>query len=641
MGYSTGRKPWRSDPPRAYTDESRGVKQKLFYLGLVVVVVFGALTLQLARMQLVNGSQYKVRAENNRLREVPITPTRGLIYDRNGVPLVNNTASFAAAVVPADVPKKQEDQITITLQELTGVPAGDISTKIDDRRRSNDPFTPVVIKENLTQDTAFALREQMADLPGVRVEVLPRRDYPDGMMLSDIVGFMGAVNEDEYAKYKDSGYTPNDRIGKTGVELTYEPVLRGIEGTKDVETDASGRELRVIDQTPAKPGNNVVLSIDLDLQQKVTEYLQAAMGGSRDAAAVVLDVRTGEVLAMVSLPAFDSNMFSGPIDDNAYQALLDNAGKPLVNHAIAEVYPPGSTFKQITGTAALQEGVATAGTTITSYGSIQVKNEYDPSISYTFKDWAALGTMNFYRGVAMSSDVYFYYLSGGYTDPNTGREVFQGLGATRLAAWARKYGLGSPTGVDLPGEAAGNIPDPDWKLQTVGEPWTIGDTYNFGIGQGYVTATPLQMVRVTAAIANGGDVLVPHVVKEIRDANGNTVSSIPRMVQTNLGIDPRNFSIFREGMREAVALPDGTAHSAASKYVQTAGKTGTAEFGERRPDGTYTEHGWFTGFAPFDNPQIAVVVFLDQGNGAINAAPVGGKIFDYYFGRRNLGQSAP
>jgi penicillin-binding protein 2 len=636
MGYDTGRKPWRSEPPRELTDEMSAVRQKVFYLGLVVVLVFGVLTLQLARMQLVQGKKYQLRAENNRLRQVPITPPRGLIYDRNGVPLVENRAAFSAAVVAADVPASQETAITLALQELTGVPAGDIAAKIDERRKSNDPFTPAVFKDDLTEDQAFMLRERLSDLPGVRVVVNARRDYPFGPLVSNILGYVYRIDPDEYAKLKNAGYQPDDRLGKTGVELTYESLLRGVPGEKVVETDASGREVRTIDERPAQPGANVTLSIDLDLQRKVTEILQAGMGKSANAAAVVVDVRTGEVLALVSLPSYDNNVFTNPKDSSAIEQLLNDPGKPLVDHAIAEMYPPGSTFKQVTALAALQEGIANANTQITSLGSIQVKNQYDPKIVYTFKDWAALGTLNFYRGVAMSSDVYFYYLAGGYTDPNTGREVFQGLGATRLAAWARKFGLGSATGIDLPGESEGNIPDPDWKQATFGEPWTIGDTYNMGIGQGYVTATPIQMAMVTAAVANGGDVLVPHVVHQVTSADGKVIVPPTRKVKSNLNVDPRNIAVLREGMREAV--DGGTAATAAIKGVQVAGKTGTAEFGERHADGTYDEHGWFTGFGPFDNPEIAVAVFLDRGNGALNAAPVASKIFDYYFSR-NLAQA--
>jgi penicillin-binding protein 2 len=366
------------------------------------------------------------------------------------------------------------------------------------------------------------------------------------------------------------------------------------------------------------------------LQEKTAEFLRDGMGASLNAAAMVMDVHTGEILAMVSLPNYDDNVFAD-ISEEQWRALLEDPAKPLVDHCISENYAPGSIFKQITGTAALQEGVANAGTTITSLGSITVKNEYDPDIVYIFRDWAAHGTMDFYGGVARSSDVYFYYLGGGYYQD--GAVVFRGLGETRLAEYARRFGLGALTGIDLPGEAAGNVPDPQWKEKEIGEPWTIGDTYNFSIGQGYVATTPLQMLRVTAAVANGGNVMVPRVVREIIDTQGRVVTPFKAKVARSLGISDENLATMREGMRQAVSASYGTATSAAVDGVSVAGKTGTAEFGPDLGGGTYESHAWFTGFAPAEDPQVAVIVFLQKGNGARNAAPIGGRILDYYFNR--------
>ncbi|HEX5139335.1 MAG TPA: penicillin-binding protein 2 [Dehalococcoidia bacterium] len=633
-----GRKPWSSEPFSEANNEDRRSKEKLFYFGLLVVFLFGVLTLQLARMQLVNGETYEQRAETNRLRIEPILPSRGLIYDSTGKPLVENVPSYAAAVVAADIPAGRETEISVALQELTGVPAGDIEQTITEREDSNDPFTPATIKDNLTQETAFAIREKLADLPGVRVVVEPQRHYLDNGLLAHILGFVGPVYQEDYAALAPAGYQLNDRVGKAGVEYTYESLLRGSTGSRAVETDASGREIQVLDQTPATPGLNVVLSIDEDLQQHVADILRAGMGASLNAAAVIVDVHTGDILSMVSLPSYDSNIFTGEVDQNALNQLSADPAKPMLNHAISEMYAPGSTFKQITGLASLQEGVANAGTQITSNGYIQVRSEFDPNTVYTFKDWRSdLGTMNFYRGLAMSSDVYFYYLAGGYSE--NGKQLFKGLGATKLAEWARRFGLGEETGIDLPGESTGLVPDPTWKEETVGEPWLLGDTYNFGIGQGYVNATPLQMALVTAAVANGGDVLAPHVVKELKDGDGNTVQIARQNVRRNLNVDPRNLNILREAMRQSVA--DGAAVNAQVRNVQVAGKTGTAEFGEQRPDGSYKEHGWFTGFAPFNDPEIAVVVFMEQGNGGGTAAPTAAKILDYYFNQRNVAESNP
>jgi penicillin-binding protein 2 len=646
MGFQTGRKPWTSDPMSPEGDERRAVREKIFYFGLLVVLLFGILTIQLARLQLVNGDKYSARAETNRLRQEAILPTRGLIYDNTGQPLVENRAAFAAAVVAADIPdidysgdtnvcREQCLDITIALQNFTGVPAAEIEATILERSESNDPFTPVVIKENLGSETAFALREKLAVLPGVRVVVEPVREYRESVLLSHILGFVGPVDEEEFVRLEDAGYQFDDRIGKAGVEYTYESILRGSPGTRFVETDASGREIEVLQEQPAQSGLNIVLSIDLDLQRQVEEYLREGMGESQNAAAIVIDVHTGDLLAMVSLPNYDSNIFSGEVDEEALQGLIDNPAKPMLDHAIGEQYPPGSTFKQITGLAALQEGVANAGTEIFSPGYLDVENEFIPGEFDRFVDWRSdLGTMNFYRGLAMSSDVYFYYLAGGYIED--GRFTFQGLGEERLAGWTRRFGLGESTGIDLPGETEGLVPDGAWKEETFGEGWLLGDTYNYGIGQGYVAATPLQMVLVTAAIANGGDVLIPHVVKELSDANGEAVPLRRQTVKRNLNIDPHNIDIMQEAMRQSV--DDGAAFTAAVSNVVVAGKTGTAEFGPEISPNVYKEHGWFTGFAPFNDPEIAVVVFMELGNGQGTAAPTAAKIIDYYFNQLQVAQ---
>ncbi len=422
----------------------------------------------------------------------------------------------------------------------------------------------------------------------------------------------------------------NDHVGYSGVELQYEDVLRGTPGRKEVEVDATGREIQTLDSKPAQPGNSLILSLDMRLQEKTAGFLQDGMGSSLNAAAMVMDVHTGEILAMVSLPNYDDNVFAD-ISEEQWRALLEDPAKPLVDHCISENYAPGSIFKQITGTAALQEGVANAGTTITSLGSITVKNEYDPNIVYIFRDWAAHGTMDFYGGVARSSDVYFYYLGGGYYEE--GVELFRGLGISRLSEYTRRYGLGALTGIDLPGEATGVVPDPTWKEENWGEIWTIGDTYNFSIGQGYVATTPLQMLLATATVANGGNVMVPRVVRDVIDSAGRVVRPFEPKVARNVGISDDNLAIMREAMRQAVSASYGTATSAAIDGVSVAGKTGTAEFGPDLGGGHYDSHGWFAGFAPADDPQIAVVVFLQKGNGAKDAAPVAGRIFDYYFNR--------
>lgn len=623
---TTRRRRWRSENVET-PDPKKDLSHKIWILRIVVIAAFAILTVQLARLQLIQGSEFQQRAQLNQLRIEPVIPSRGLIYDRYGVPVVENIPGFSAAFVAADIPRDQTLAIAGNVEKLLAVPALETTLKIEQARASNDPFTPVIIKDGLDKNTAFNLREQLPSMPGIQVIVDPVRRYTGGDVLSQILGYTGRVDEEDYAALKGSGYLASDRIGKAGIEATYEKYLRGAVGRKEIEKDATGREVRTLAQNAATPGNDLVLSIDLDLQRKATELTQAAANGGQ-AAAIVMDVRTGEVLALVSLPLYDNNVLSGKVDEPRLEQYLNDPKKPLVNHALSEQYAPGSIFKQITGAAALQEGVATTDTTIVSNGFIQIPNQYDPSILYTFKDWKVHGALNFYGGIANSSDVYFYYLAGGY---NAFGQNFKGLGIDRLARYSRQFGLGRKTGIDIAGEADGVIPDPAWKKETFGDDWFLGDTYNMGIGQGFVATTPIQMIRVVAAVANGGTLLTPRVVREVRDAQGHVVVAPGPKIEGNVGVSPENLAAVREGMREAVSV--GSANLGAVPGIEVGGKTGTAEFGPQFADGSYETHAWYSGFAPADNPQIAITVFLERGVGATNAAPLASKILDYYFHR--------
>jgi penicillin-binding protein 2 len=624
---ATGRRRrWRSENVEQPDPEGQA-KLRIWLLRIAVVLAFTALTVQLARLQLVRGDEFNERAELNQLRLEQTTPSRGIIYDRNGVAVVENVPSFAAAVVPADVPAGQALEVVAGIEAVLGVDPTEAIQRIDAGARSNNPFTPVILKEGLTREETFRLREVLAEIPGTRVIVEPVRRYTGGDVLSSLLGYTGRIDEEEYARLQDAGYGVSERLGKAGVEAAYEEYLRGVPGAKQIERDASGREVRTLGDSPAVPGNNLILSIDLDLQGKVTELTRAA-AGDYQAAAIVMDVNTGEILALVSLPLYDNNIFSGKVDDAKLEQYLNDPRKPLVNHALSEQYAPGSIFKQITGAAALQEGIATPGTLITSRGYIDVPNQYDPSVIYRFRDWSALGTLDFYGGLAMSSDVYYYFLGGGYYEYGFN---FDGLGIERLSNYTRMFGLGRATGIDISGEAEGIVPDPEWKEATIGEVWTTGDTYNMSIGQGYLATTPIQMVRVVAAVANGGTLLRPRVVREVRDSDGHVIKPNEPDVERVIPISAENFAVVREAMVQAVTW--GTAKNGAVRGVNVAGKTGTAEFGQRFADGNYLTHAWYSGFAPAEAPQIAVTVFLERGVGSENAAPLGAKIMDYYFNR--------
>ena len=582
------------------------------------------------RLQIISGDEYRERAETNTLREVQTPSARGLIYDREDRSLVLNDASFAVALIPADLSVEEGLNTYQILGPLLAMTAMEIEGKVQEHLTRESPVTPVIIKEALDDETVLVLSELEPVLPGLQIVRDPTRHYPAGELTSHVLGYVGELSPEEYRELAGEGYLVRDRIGKTGIELVYEDLLRGELGRRLLEVDAQGRELDVISEWEPVDGSNLVLAIDLELQNEVAEILEEAASSSDNAAAAVMDLRSGEILAMVSLPALDNNIFSGPISARELAAIVNDPGKPLLNHAISEMYQPGSTFKAIVAAAALQEGIASTDTVINSRGYITVEREFDPNVVDIFRDRAALGPLDFYGGLAMSSDIYYYYLSGGKAD-----EAFVGLGEDRVAKYARAFGLGEPTGVDLPIESAGLVPDASWKEETIGESWFVGDTYNFGIGQGYLAATPLQMLVAVAAIGNGGDVLVPHLLKEVRDSDGNVVRQVEREVRQRVPVERNHLDVVGRAMLQSVNA--GTASPAQVRGLSVAGKTGTAEFGQLRPDDTYETHGWFVGYAPYDDPQVAVVVFVQRGEGGAQAAPAAGQILDYLFNGRGSG----
>lgn len=598
-------------------------------LRAAVILLFGILAIQLINLQVIKGDQYKQRAEINALREIPIPAARGLIYDRNGQLLVQNTARFSAAIVPGDLPNPGQAAVYRLLSEKIGVPVTEIEAMVKVGAERQGDYSPAIIKKDIDHDTALDLMELEPHAPGLRLLIEPSRHYLSGSLLSHVLGYVGPISAEEIAELERDGYLFQDFLGKTGVEYTYETILRGKAGKKLIEVDAAGREIKTVSERRPIDGSNLVLSVDLALQTKVAEVLAEYSGTSDNAAAAVMDVKTGELLAMVSLPSYDGNVFSGAISPEDLAALTQSTGKPLVNHAIADRYAPGSTFKTIVGSAALQEGIVFPWTTITSRGYITVENEFNPEVVYVYPDWSSLGALDFYGGLAMSSNVYFYYLAGGYSDEN-----FRGLGEDKVAEYARAFGLGDYTGIDLPGESLGLVPDADWKRETIHEPWTLGDTYNFGIGQGYIAATPLQVLTAVSAIANGGELVSPHVVHGFRDSHANMLDTVPKTVRAQLPVSAEHLGTVKAAMRQSVTT--GVARNAAIANIQVAGKTGTAEFGPKLSNGKSETHGWFVGFAPYDDPQIAVVVFVQRGSGGNDASPAAAKIMDYYFNNQQF-----
>ena len=637
MGIFTRRRRWRSEKRRSPAP-GRGRARRTIALYVAVVVVFAALSARLLFMQAIGGSQYRLQAEDNRIQVRIQTPNRGVIFDRTGRQLVDNVGTFTVSVVPAELPSDRERAVFDTLQSVLGVPAYKIEQKVQEARASNDPFQEILVKGEVEKLTAQIIAEREEQLPGVHVDVHPTRVYKYGDVLGHILGYTGRITADEVEHYKGKGYTLQERVGKAGVELSYEAVLHGSPGRVQVEVDASGRFVRAIAEEEPRHGQNIVLSIDAELQKAVHQILLNSVAGleSRKAVAMLMDVHSGEILASASLPTYNNNIFSYEVDEQAYAKLLDDPNKPLLDHSIAEKFAPGSTFKLLTGVAALQEGVASTRTTIVSKGGLALPRDYDRSIRDVFPDWHPnLGSLDFYRGVAMSSDVYFYCLAGGHCEEFG---VKDGLGNQRLARYARMFGFGERTGIDLPNETEGLVGDAEWlgRISKGEEQWYTADTFFMGIGQGYIESTPLQVLRLAATVANGGDLLRPRVVREVREMDGTVVRPNTPEVIRRVAVDQKNLQAMREAMR--LAVTQGTADKTAVPGVAIAAKTGTAEFGQSLGAGytygKYKTHGWVVAYGPFEDPEVAVVVFQEEGSGATTAAPTASRILDYYFNQR-------
>jgi penicillin-binding protein 2 len=611
----------------------RGTRVRFILFRVIIGLALVMLLAQLWRLQIVEGQRYQKQAADNRLRLRFVSAPRGIIYDRNSVLLTRNQPSFTVSIVPADLPEDEENMI-LRLAGLLQMPPADIGKKVQEGRLYS-PFSPVVVKTNVPRETAFVIEEQRYLLPGVLVEIESIREYPDGSHSAHLVGYVGRIPGENVADYTVQGYDPNDKVGLTGVELSFESELHGAKGSKIVEVDSLERELRTVPGTEVqpRPGHNVYLTLDTELQQKVEEILAAGIKKSqaKSGVVIVMNVHTGEILASVSLPNYDNNLFAGGISAADYERLQNDLQRPLVNHAISGSYPPGSTIKTIFASAALEENVVRPDTQIFCAGTMSVPDKYVPNKFWTFYCWNREGHKNvsFVNAIALSCDVYFYTIGGGnewFTNP---------LGLDRLERYARIFGLGDRTGVDLPGESKGLVPNQEWKLaqswNKQGEPWVAGDTYNMAIGQGFVLVTPLQILNATVAVANGGTLYKPQIVHHVTDADGNVVQPFRREIIRQVPVDGKYLALVRQGMREGVVW--GTAYGANLWQVSVAAKTGTAEYGVPDEKGRKPTHAWMVAFAPYENPEIAVVAFLEGGGGGSqNAGPVAAQVISAYYG---------
>ena len=606
-------------------------------MGLAILVVFTTLTVRLYDLQISNGSHYRSLSEQNRVLRIPVTAERGNVTDRNGYVLARNLPGFAVTVLPIDLPRAKQQQLASQLGAIVGRDPQEVM-KIIDQQRVRNPYEPTKVSvKPVSRDIALVLSERPELFPGVRVEAQSIRTYIDAVLYSPVMGYVGAITEDELADLKDQGYLPTDIIGRTGLELQYENYLRGQYGWREIERDAAQREIKTLAYSPPTTGNNMVLTIDDKLQKLLDAELRKGVEEDRftQAVGIAMNPQNGEILAMVSIPGYDNNWFVQGITTAQIGQLNADDRHPLVNKAVGDIYPPGSTFKMVTGLSALTAGTATRSTTVNVTSTVMTVS------GFNFYDWRAHGSVDFLNAFAHSSDIYFYTLGGGSP---MGPGVV-GAGPDNIAKYARMLGFGARTGIDLPGEARGIMPDPAWKLATLDEEWTIGNTYHESIGQGFVAVTPLQLLNAYASVANGGTVYAPRLLREVRDAKGKVVYTQAPVITRKLEMKTEDLRLVRESARRVVTI--GHAYMPNLK-LPIAGKTGTAEFGASSGKDSAGRnrlgfHNWFVSFVPQqDNTdptaQIAMVIFTYDSSRALcdscinPAVTLTQKIYEAYLG---------
>lgn len=721
--------------------ESRPVRFGAWRLGLIYLVVALTLTgfvVRLINLQVFDVGLYKARAVDNYTNEVSIPAPRGIIYDRNGYVLARNVAAYNVVIIPANLPVDDSDiqRIYRELSDLVDVPAGGPITEesLEEAKLfaacvpgpsiaqlvalqdTLAPYSPVKIKCNVSEETARMVEEKKVDWPGVSVEVEPIRDYPTGSLTAHLIGFLGPIPASLEEELRAKGFIPNrDKIGYAGVETSLQDILAGRNGLRVVQVDVAGQEIRNLEPPIAPvPGHNVYLTIDTRLQAAAeatmleeVRFWNTYFGQTRISSGVIIAMnpKTGEILAMVSYPGYENNRLSRIIPAYYYEQLSQDPRKPLLNNAISAEYPPGSTFKLSTATGAFNEGVVDLDTIIKTPGQLLLCERFNPNdpctdrntrpfVDYIFdQNPDGFGALTFLQCIAYSSNVCFYKLGGGYED-----EIPQGLGIERLQQYARALGYDAASGIELPGEQDGLIPDPQWKRINTGENWSTGDTYIASVGQGYVLATPLQVLMSGATIANNGKLMQPTVVRQVTDGDGNvvemwfnpndfTVTEFPTEGSYQISpftpnmkwditvtpliqgfscegpyctltddfkvVNPETVAAVRAGTRRTVTDTSfGTLHRLFLDFpIAVAGKTGTAEYcddvaraADRCNFGAWPTHSWTIAYAPFDDPEIAVVAFAyNGGEGASVAGPMVARVIKAYFEIKaaDIAQGAP
>lgn len=598
-----------------------GLRKRVLATGMVVVFFVAIILLRLWFLQIHKGEEYKDRAENNRVRIREVAPPRGDILDRNGKELVTNRPSFNVVLVRED-----SNDIDGLLKRLSVVLKEDVSVLWERIRdaESKQRHIPVRLKENLSWDTLAYLETHNKDFPGIRIEVFPRRFYHYGDMAAHIIGYLGEISKNELEETDTDFYRGGDLVGKMGLEKLREKELRGEKGNSSSEVNARGFEQQLLTHVEPVPGNEVRLTLDIDLQQVAEEAMDV---DEKAGAVVAMEVKTGRILAMASTPRLHLADFEGGISSKNWSALLDNPKHPLINKALQAMYPPGSTYKMVTALAGLAKGVITKDTTFFCPGHIDFGNR-----QYNCWKHGGHGTVNLKRAISESCDVYFY-------------QVGMRLGVDALAEYANKLGLGLKTHLELENEKSGLIPTKEWKKKKYGVKWQDGETLSLAIGQGFNLVTPLQLCQMTAILANGGKRYVPQLIESVTDADGKVLDSLtPKLAGELQENEKKYLALIREGMVEVIQGARGTARVARIEGINMGGKTGSAQvvrleqykhLQEENIPYKYRDHALFICFAPAEDPEIAVSVVVEHGlHGGSSAAPVARAVMQKYFANR-------
>lgn len=604
----------------------------VFWLKLLFIFGFFFLTSRVFYLQIIQGVNFRELSDNNRIRSQTILAPRGLILDRLQKILAQNTASYNLVITPFDLPKQQAE-IELEVKKAADLFKFDPDKILKDiSKAGKNSIRPIIVVQNLDQNSAILFQTRASEFLGFSLEQVPIRQYINSEIFSHTLGYTGLVSENDLKILEKDKYANIDFTGKSGIEQKYEKYLHGVNGQDMIEVDASGKLLNILGKNEPEPGQTLVLNLDKELQEFL--YNELIKKSSQKSSAVAMNPKTGEILALVSLPGFDNNQFAAGISSENYKALLSNKNLPLFNRAIAGTYPPGSTVKPMVALAGLEEGVVNEHTTVVDNGSLIIASQFDPSVKYNFRGWnrSGLGVVDIYRAVAESSDIYFYQLAGGY--PNS--TIPKGLGIEKLTEYYFKFKLGNLTGIDIPGEKAGLVPTPEWKEKyfknnpILGK-WYLGNTYHVGIGQGDLLTTPLQVTVWTSAIANNGVGMVPKVLNKVLNNKGEVVYENKPEILFNRFAKEENIKIVQKTMRQTIT--SGSGRKLANLSIEVAGKTGTSQF-----DGSDLSktHAWFTAYGPFNDPELAITVLVEGGGeGSETAVPVVRDAFKWWAENRN------